>query len=116
MELTANFQEFTNMYGSIRWLYLQGEPQIEDDEIGHGTCVISKVASRTFGVAKSANIVVVKAPPIDGKIAMSRVLETWGVVARDIASKNMQRKVVLSIAMGGEKSMSLNLWNLELIQ
>jgi hypothetical protein len=92
------------MQGRIRWLFPPGEPEIESDEIGHGTCTISKVAGRTFGVAKSVNIVVVKLSPINGKVQGSRVLTAWGAVARDITSENMQGKAVVSIQMGGEQS------------
>ena len=94
------------MQGSIRWLYLPGEPQIEDDENGHGTCITSKVASRTFGVAKSANIVIVKIYPIADTIHVSRFIAAWGIVAGDIASTNMQGKAVVSIAVLSEQSRS----------
>jgi len=95
------------MQGSIRWLYLPGEPHIPGDENGHGTCVVSKVAGRTFGVAKNANIVVVKLPPaLDGAYSASRVIAAWGVVANDIASNNMQRKAVVCNTLTGEKSKS----------
>ena len=91
------------MYGSVRWLYLQDEPQIEGDENGHGTCVTSKVASPTFGVAKSANIVIVKVYPKAGTLLVSRVIAAWGVVAKDIATNHMQGKAVVNIAVGGEQ-------------
>ena len=94
------------MQGSIRWLFPPGEPEIENDPSGHGTCAISKVASPTFGVAKSANIVVVKLSPIDNGIEGSRVLAAWGAVARDIASTNMRGRAVVSIQMGCEQSVS----------
>jgi len=92
------------MQGRIRWLFLPGEPEIENDEIGHGTCVISKVAGRIFGVAKSVNIVVVKLGPINGRLQGSRVVAAWGVVARDIASTNVQGRAVVASQMGGEQS------------
>jgi len=92
------------MQGRIRWLFLPGEPEIEFDDNGHGTCVISKVAGRIFGVAKSVNIVVVKLAPINGRLIGSRVIAAWGVVARDIASTNVQGRAVVGIQMGGEQS------------
>jgi len=92
------------MQGRIRWLYLPDEPQIEGDENGHGTCVASKVASPTFGVAKSANIVVVKVPPINDSVNVSRYIAALGVIARDIASKNLQTRSVVSTTLSGEQS------------
>jgi len=90
------------MRGSIHWLYLPDEPQIAGDDIGHGTCVASKVASPTFGVAKSANIAIVKIYPIDGKIHVSRYIAAWGVIAGDIASKNLRGKAVAITSLGSE--------------
>ena len=106
MRLTVHFQEFRNMQGSIRWLYLPDEPAIPRDETGHGTCVASKVVGPAFGVAKSADIVVVKIHPINGILVMSRAIAGWGVVARDIASKSMQRKAVICVTLSGEQSWS----------
>ena len=94
------------MYGNIRWLYLQDEPHIESDENGHGTCVTSKIVGPTFGVAKSANIVVVKLAQIAGRINVSRVIAAWGTVAGDVASENLQGRAVVINAMGGEQSRS----------
>jgi len=92
------------MQGRIRWLYLPDEPQIEGDENGHGTCVASKVASPTFGVAKSANIVMVKLPPINNSVNVSRYIAALAVIARDIASKNLQTRSVISTTLSGEQS------------
>ena len=97
------FQEFRNTLGSIRWLFLPGEPQTQGDNVGHGTCVASKVASLSFGVAKSADIVVVRVDLVDGKFPMSNVLAAWGVVAADIASNNLEQKAVVSASMSGEQ-------------
>ena len=72
MRLT-HFQEFRNMKGSIRWLYLPDEPVITRDE----TCVASK------GVAKSA----------DKKCTR--------VVARDVASKACREKLSFVLHLRG---------------
>ena len=92
------------MQGRIRWLFLPGEPNTESDEIGHGTCTISKIAGQNFGVAKSVNLVVVKLAPVNGQVVGSRVIAAWGAIARDIASTNMQGRAVISIQMAGEQS------------
>jgi len=80
------------MQGSIRWLYLPGDPHIQGADNDHGTCVASKVASPTFGVAKRANIVVVK---MGGQMTMSRYIAAFAVITGDIASANMQGKTGL---------------------
>jgi len=94
---------FPGILGSIRWLFVPGEPEIQGDDIGHGSCVASKVASPSFGVAKSANIVLVRVDPVDGKVLVSNVIAAWGVIAADITSKNMEQKAVVSSSMSGER-------------
>jgi hypothetical protein len=94
------------MQTRIRWLFLPNEPQTESDEAGHGTCVTSKVSGTTFGVAKNANIVVVKINLIDNYIAPSRYIEACAVVARDIESKGLQGKAVICSTLNGEQSRS----------
>ena len=58
---------------------------------------------RTFGVAKNADIVVVKLRPADGVLSASRIIAGWGIIANDIASNNMQRKSVVCNTLMGEK-------------
>jgi cerevisin len=99
IRLTFFFQEFRNMAGSVRWLHLPQGPYVEGDSHGHGTCVASKVTSPTFGVAKNADLVVVRLPA-DPRI--SYMLAAWGVVAADIASSNMQGRSVVITAVGCE--------------
>lgn len=90
------------MLENMRWLYLPDEPETQGDELGHGTCVTSKVAGLTLGVAMSANLVAVKIPLIDGMIHVSRFIAAWGVVARDIDSNDLPGRSVVSVAMAGE--------------
>jgi len=90
--------------GRIRWLFLPGEPNTESDEIGHGTCTISKIAGGFFGVAKGVNLVVVKLAPVNRLVEGSRIVAAWGAIARDIASTNMQGRAVVSVQMASEQS------------
>jgi len=62
--------------------------------------------SPTFGVAKSADIVVVRVDPVNGRVPMSSAIAACGAVARDITLKGLQRKAVVSTAMSGEQSKS----------
>jgi subtilisin family serine protease len=92
------------MWGSIRWLYLPGKPRIRGDYLGHGTCVASKVAGSTFGVAKSANIVVVRVDRVNGMVLPSTAIAAWGAVARDITLNGMQGRAVVCSTLGCEQS------------
>jgi len=96
------------VYGSIHWLYLPDEPQIEGDEHGHGTCVTSKVTSPTFGVAKSANIVVVKTETMDGMgtLRLSQYFDAFVLVTGDVVSRNLQGRAVLTTSLNSEQSKS----------
>ena len=90
--------------GRIRWMFLPGEPEEESDAIGHGTCVTSKAASPTYGVAKNCNLVIVKLYPINGYLHTSRVLAAITITAEDIASESLQGKAVVNMALSGKRS------------
>jgi subtilisin family serine protease len=99
----THLQEFTTLPGSIRWLHLPNEPHVENDTDadGHGSCVASKIAGRTVGVAKNVNLVIVKAVP-DPSRAMpaSQYIAAWAIVARDIETARLRGRAVVSISMG----------------
>ena len=90
------------MQGSLRWLYLPDAPQIQDDITGHGTCVASKVTGLAFGVAKNANLVIVKAIPQNTLARVSHLISAWAVVARDIDSEDLVGKAVVTTSLGCE--------------
>ena len=98
----TDFQEFRNMQGSLRWLFPPNEPQNHDDadENGHGTCVASKVAGPTFGVAKRANLVIVKLP--GRRTTFSHWIAGYAAVARDIAEEHLEGRVVVCTTLSGE--------------
>jgi len=90
------------MPGSIYWLHLPGDPPNRSDEDGHGTCVASKVVGATYGVAKRANIVVVKIKEDDHRISISDYIAAWGVVARDINAHDLRGRAVVVTTFVGE--------------
>jgi len=96
----TDFQEFTNMQGNLRWLFPSNIPQNHVDEDGHGTCVASKVAGSTFGVAKRANLVIVKLPD---RPTLSHWIAGFAAVARDIVSENLEGRAVVCTTTSGEK-------------
>jgi len=94
------------MPGSIYWLHLPGDPPNRSDEDGHGTCVASKVVGPTYGVAKRANIVVVKVDAEDGAVFMSDYIAAWGVVARDMNGHDLWGRAVVMTTLVGEQTRS----------
>jgi subtilisin family serine protease len=97
--------EFYNMPGGKRWLKstLTNFPlQLEEtDEDGHGSCVISKVSGPRLGVAKNANITVVKfAAEHDGRIWFSSLLDSLYLVCRDVVAGGLQGKAVVNLSWG----------------
>ena len=63
-------------------------------------------------MAKHVNIVIVKLPPIDDMLSVSRVIAVWGIIANDVASNNLQSKAVVCNTLAGERNLGLG--NLEL--
>ena len=94
------------MPGSIYWLHLPGDPPNRSDEDGHGTCVASKVVGPTYGVAKRANIVVVKINEEDQRILISDYIAAWGVVARDMNGHDLWGRAVVTTTLVGEQTRS----------
>ena len=89
------------MQGNLRWLFPPNEPLNYEDEDGHGSCGASKITGPTFGVAKRANLVVVKVP--GRTITMSQWIAGFAVIARDIASNNLEGRAVVCTTLSGEK-------------
>lgn len=79
--------------------------QTEDDPVahrGHGTCVISKVIGERFGVAKLANLVVLKHRfNSRGGPMSSSILENLALVLADVKANKLQGKAVLNLSFGG---------------
>lgn len=91
------------MTNTPRWLYifpgLKGKDPTETDPSGHGTCVLSKAAGATYGVAKSASVVIVKCPgdsvvACGEKLANVAIFEGFNIIADDIAARNSGRAIL----------------------
>ena len=97
--------------GGYRWLWptktfwkkFMAQPQTEDDQSGHGSCVISKISGHWFGVAKLATIVALKVRTVTGGtgIKYSSILELLSLVAADVKSNSLGGKAVLNLSFGG---------------
>ena len=99
------------MRGSRRDILLNGET-VMNDPLGHGTCVMSKIAGKNYGTAKGANMVMVKLPaykpsrsgprPPEVEMAItfriSNILIALAEVAKDIKVKKLQGKAVVNMS------------------
>ena len=102
--------DYLEMPGTKRWLkidetYWQKHavniPNTETDEQNHGSCVVSKVAGKTFGVAKKVNIVIAKV----GVRQTDTALAGWYIyllqkVREDILKENSKGKAVVNLSGG----------------
>lgn len=79
------------------WMYGPIAKNTETDNInaGHGTCMVSKVAGKDFGVAKKANLIISKATTqgSDTEWAFEKVLD-------DTMDTKCQKRVVVPCARG----------------
>ena len=100
--------EFTNLPGGYRWIWPTQDfwkdssdvPYQEVDNSEHGTCLMSKVVGKRFGVAKKASTVIAKwiyGAPISWQVL---VLEIITRVRKDILTKALQGKAVINMSFG----------------
>lgn len=110
--------EYTGMLGSIEWLWpgkdlwqILPRKDFSDwypsktDSVDHGACMISKAVGPEYGVAKKANIVVVKLIFEGGKLVPASLMSAIASVKQDIDDKAEQGnpitgKVVVNFSLG----------------
>ncbi|KAF5675078.1 subtilisin [Fusarium circinatum] len=77
------------------------------DDDGHGTHVAGTIASKTYGVAKKANILALKV--FDGDESDTAiVLDAFNWAVNDIIKKDRTWRAVINMSLGGEKSTAFN--------
>ena len=82
--LEPSNDEFRRGSVKLRWLFAMKATQTKsDDGRGHGSCTASKVAGHQYGVAKKAQIVMVK---IDGHI--SSAIDAFGRIIQDLNERD----------------------------
>ncbi|KAH6609761.1 hypothetical protein Trco_003107 [Trichoderma cornu-damae] len=77
------------------------------DVNGHGTHVAGIIGSKTFGVAKKANLIAVKVF-LNNESMISFILEGFEWAINDIRTKGRQSRSVINMSLGGKFSPALN--------
>ena len=72
------------------------------DEAGHGSCVVSRIAGATYGIAKQSNIVIVKVAIVNNELPSSEVLNGLIMIYDDIIAKGLKGKAVVNLSLGGK--------------
>ncbi|KAM0738202.1 hypothetical protein ACQRIT_007394 [Beauveria bassiana] len=78
------------------------------DSTGHGTHVAGIVASKTYGVAKSAKVVAVKVTNDKGLTSTATIIKGLEQAIADIAKKDRHNNAVINISLGVECSQAMN--------
>ncbi|KAI6382714.1 hypothetical protein MCOR25_000525 [Pyricularia grisea] len=82
--------------------------QVDTDQNGHGSHCAGTIGGKTFGVAKKATLVGVKVLGADGGGSNRGVIQGMSFVAEDVTKKNLSRKAVMNMSLGGSKSTAVN--------
>lgn len=94
------------MVGTRTWLFPDDMnpgyhyPNTKDDFTGHGSCVASKVVGKNYGVAKDADLVMVKWPvTLANTVDYSEeaILATMNIIAHHI---NPSKKNIVNLSFG----------------
>ncbi|EFQ31682.1 subtilase [Colletotrichum graminicola M1.001] len=90
--------DFAKAEGNKRWLFAS-EDTAEDDKNGHGSCVQSLVNGPLFGVAKAADIVIVK---LGARFTLDNILFGLLLVYQDVIKNKLQGKAVVNMSLGSQ--------------
>jgi hypothetical protein len=103
--LTGEKQDFTQRNPALISDYIfAAPPNTKTDAISHGTCVFSKSSGQLFGVAKDANVIIVKNGKAKLDISLGIVLNGFGLIIEDIKKNNRQGKAVVNFSAGFPKA------------
>ncbi|KAF2147790.1 subtilisin-like protease 2 [Myriangium duriaei CBS 260.36] len=81
--------------------------QNDEDNVGHGTHVAGTIGGKTYGIAKSTNLISIKVfDAIQG--SLSEVMAGVDFAIKDIIHFKRQKKAVVNMSLGGPYSLSFN--------
>ncbi|KAK1985745.1 peptidase S8/S53 domain-containing protein [Colletotrichum cereale] len=107
-------KEFTDAPGQKRWIHINEDDDVEENDTGagtgHGTCIQSLVNGPRFGAAKDADIVIVRLP---AKLKTSYLVGAFYFVAEDIETRNLQGKAVVTSSILARKVLKDDLGELD---
>ena len=83
------------MPGSKQWLFADpiDNRKYDADLEGHGSCVLSKAAGAKWGVAKGANIVMVKLPAVVFDTMI--LLNSLNIVLQEVLKSGRKKNVLI---------------------
>lgn len=102
-------QDIKEAVGAKDFIFAPGASATRTDETDHGmedgTCMASKIFGPRYGVAKKANVVMVKMSPDQrkrGSITMIEMLSALAMVKNDIHVRGIKGKAVVSLTYTSE--------------
>ncbi|KAK9899261.1 hypothetical protein P389DRAFT_141798 [Cystobasidium minutum MCA 4210] len=106
-----------DFHGRAKWGKTMPQNDVDEDGNGHGTHVAGTIGSKTYGVAKSVNLIAVKVLGSSGSGSMSDVVGgvAWAASSaskalESAAARNGTHKgSVANMSLGGGKSAALDL-------
>jgi subtilisin family serine protease len=82
----------------VRWIYAKNDDQTPTDENGHGSCVASKAVGVTYGIAKNANVVIVK---LGATFGISNIIWALQLIINDVGTLGLNGQAVINMSLGG---------------
>ncbi|KAM3504617.1 hypothetical protein MY11210_008288 [Beauveria gryllotalpidicola] len=105
----VSHQEFEGRAENL-WTAIKTSDNEDDfeDKDGHGTHIAGIIAAKTYGVAKTARVVAVRAVDEEGWATMSTLIKALQEAISDIAEKDRHNNAVINMSVGKECSETMN--------
>ncbi|KAJ4152821.1 hypothetical protein LMH87_009341 [Akanthomyces muscarius] len=105
---TGIYTNHTEFEGRAKFLKNFAGDGEDTDGNGHGTHVSGTIGSKTYGVAKKTTLFGVKVLDAQGSGSNSGVIAGMDFVAKDAASQDCPKGVVVNMSLGGPTSAAVN--------
>ena len=94
--------------GRAEWGTTVRENEPDEDNHGHGTHVSGTAAGKTYGVARKAKLIAVKALGGDGKGSFRDVIDGLHYVSKRVTANNRENYSVVNLSIQGKTSQVFN--------